>query len=102
MFVHPDGAEEAVPVRAGDTVMDAALDNGVAGILGQCGGACTCSTCHCIVDPAWAGRLPAPCADEVDLLEYLPTRTPSSRLSCQIVMRPELSGLRVCLPEKQV
>ena len=100
--MHPDGVEQRVPVRVGDTVMDAALDNGVAGILGQCGGACTCSTCHCIVDALWLARLPAPCGDELDLLEYLPTRTAGSRLSCQIVMEPSLSGLRVRLPEKQI
>ena len=103
VFVHPDGAEQTVSVRrAGDTAMDAALDNGVAGILAQCGGGCTCATCHCYVDEAWLERLPAPHAGELDLLEYLPTRRPTSRLSCQIVMSPALSGLRLLIPAAQV
>ena len=57
VYVQPDGTEYPVEVPVGDTVMDGALDNGVPGILGQCGGGCTCSTCHCFVAEAWLARL---------------------------------------------
>ena len=82
--------------------MDGALDNGVSGILGQCGGGCTCSTCHCFVEPGRLDELPEPHPDELDLLEYVPTRQPNSRLACQIVLTPELDGLEVRLPREQV
>jgi 2Fe-2S ferredoxin len=102
VYVQPDGTEYPVEVPVGDTVMDGALDNGVPGILGQCGGGCTCSTCHCFVAAQWIGRVSAASGDELDLLEYLPTRESSSRLSCQIVLTDELDGLRVTLPTEQV
>jgi 2Fe-2S ferredoxin len=101
-YVQPDGQTRQVEVPVGDSVMDGALDNGVAGILGQCGGGCTCSTCHCFVAPEWAERLPAPHPDELDLLEYLPTRTEDSRLACQIRVTEALDGLTVKLPSEQV
>jgi len=102
VYVQPDGTECPIEVPVGDTVMDGALDNAVPGILGQCGGGCTCSTCHCFVADSWLARVPAAGPDELDLLEYLPSRLPSSRLSCQIVLTGDLDGLRVLLPREQV
>ena len=84
-FIHPDGRRETHPIQAGYTVMDAALDNGVAGIEAQCGGGCTCSTCHCYVEPNWFTRLPPPIQDELDLLEYVYERAPNSRLSLSLI-----------------
>ena len=37
-FVQPDGSRESYPGVQGDHVMDVAVDNGVNGIIGQCGG----------------------------------------------------------------
>lgn len=98
VFVLPGGAEHSVEAAVGETVMDAALDNGIPGIRAQCGGACTCSTCHVHVEAPWLARLPAPIPDERDLLAYLPERTASSRLSCQIELTDALSGIRVHVP----
>ena len=52
-FISFDGSEQEVHVASGTTLMHAATDNGVAGILADCGGACSCATCHCYVDDAW-------------------------------------------------
>ena len=82
--------------------MDGALDNNIPGIIGQCGGGCTCSTCHCYVEAAWVERLPAPHPDELDLLEYAVDRQATSRLSCQIRLTEDLDGLVVRLPERQL
>lgn len=101
VFVLPGGAEHTVEAAVGETVMDAALDNGVPGIQAQCGGGCTCSTCHVYVEAAWLARLPSPVPDEQDLLAYLPQRTPESRLSCQIELTETLSGLRVHVPPQE-
>ena len=81
--------------------MDCALDHGVRGIRGQCGGACTCVTCHCYVDDAWISRIPAPRDDELEMLDYAWRRTPSSRLACQIELRDDHDGIVVHVPEQQ-
>ena len=76
-FEHPDGARETHAANAGETVMDCALDHGVVGIKGQCGGACTCVTCHCYVAPEWFERLAVVHSDELEMLEYAPARRPN-------------------------
>ena len=101
MFVHPDGSREAHAVAVGETVMDCALDHGVRGIRAQCGGACTCVTCHCYVDDAWVARVPAPRDDELEMLEYAWRRTANSRLACQIVLSGDCDGIVVHVPERQ-
>jgi 2Fe-2S ferredoxin len=97
-----DGVRSTVEVAAGDTVMDGALDNGIPGIIGQCGGGCTCSTCHCYVASPWQDKVPAAEADELALLEYVIDRRPTSRLACQIRVTDALDGLVVELPERQL
>lgn len=98
VFVHPDGSSEAHSVAPGATVMDCALDNGVRGIGAQCGGACTCSTCHAVVDERWFAATGGPQGDERDILEFVPNHTRRSRLTCQIVMGAALDGLVVHVP----
>ena len=93
VFVHPDGRREVHPVTPGASVMDCAVDNGVRGIHAQCGGGCTCSTCHALVDPLWASRAGPPVGDERDILEFVPERQPTSRLTCQIAMADALDGI---------
>ena len=75
--------------------MDVALDNGVQGIRAQCGGGCTCSTCHCYLDEAWFAQSGAMHPDECDILEFVPERQATSRLSCQIVLNKELDGIHI-------
>lgn len=75
--------------------MEVAVDNGIAGIDATCGGSCACATCHVIVDPAWFGRVGPPSTMELGTLYFGAPRQPTSRLSCQIVMTPALSGLQV-------
>lgn len=84
-YVQPDGARQTCVLAPGDSVMDGALDHAVPGILGRCGGGCTCATCHCYVPEPYFSRLPRPHGDELEMLEHLPNRRPGSRLSCQIV-----------------
>ena len=52
VFVQPDGRRDEVQAPVGDSLMDAAVDNGVAGIIGQCGGGCTCCTCLLYTSPS--------------------------------------------------
>lgn len=98
IFIQPDGTRECFEARVGATVMDCAVDNGVAGIAAQCGGGCTCSTCHCFVTEPWFARVGEPEGDERDILEYVPERRPNSRLSCQIVLTDALDGIEIEVP----
>jgi 2Fe-2S ferredoxin len=69
------------------------------GIEGVCGGSCDCATCHVVVAPEWAARLPDPRSEETDALDTLPLIEPTSRLSCQIIWSDELDGLTLTLAE---
>ncbi len=103
VFVHADNRPEDVDAYAGESAMEAATEHGVAGIVGECGGNAMCATCHVYVDEGWFGRLPPVGADEDALLEGVAAeRRANSRLSCQIKITPELDGLVLRLPEKQV
>ncbi len=101
-YIQPGGVSRVVDVRAGTTAMEAAVDNDVAGIVAECGGACSCATCHVYVDPAWAAKLPPPEAQESGMLECVLDRQDTSRLSCQIVLTPELDGLVVRVADEQI
>ena len=97
---HKGNAFEAdVPV--GSTVMEGALNNGIEGIIAECGGACVCATCHCMVEENWVEKAGAPGDDEEMMLEAVSERKETSRLSCQLVMTEEMDGLVVNLPESQ-
>jgi 2Fe-2S ferredoxin len=102
-YIEANGAKHAVDVPAGENVMRGAVNNGVEGIVGECGGGLACATCHCYVDDAWAAVVGGPSsADERDMLESAADQVrATSRLSCQIEVTPELDGLVVLLPERQ-
>lgn len=102
VFIHPDGTEEGFEAPAGVSLMQAATGRGVAGIVAECGGSLACATCHVYVDAAWAARLPPPQDDELAMLDCTAApRRPTSRLSCQITLTPDLHGLTVTVPERQ-
>lgn len=100
-FVDHGGVERSVDVRVGWTVRDAAVHEGVPGIVSACGGVCACATCHVYVAAAWLGKLPPISESERDLLEYAHEPRPESRLACQIEITAELDGLIVHTPESQ-
>lgn len=101
-YIEHNGTEHKVEIANGDTVMQAALNNMIDGIVGECGGGLACATCHCYVDDAWIDRVGEPCETEREMLEFASSETkPSSRLSCQITISDELDGLVVRLPESQ-
>ncbi|MAR28938.1 MAG: 2Fe-2S ferredoxin [Gammaproteobacteria bacterium] len=99
-FVQPDGVRESYDGTVGDHLMDVAVDNGVRGIIGQCGGGCTCCTCHVWVDPQWQERAKGASGDERELLSYALGVNERSRLACQIRLTQELDGLVVEVPSQ--
>lgn len=96
-----DGQRYDLEAADGSTVMENAVRNSVPGIEAECGGACACATCHVYVDEAWSAKVGEPEPMEEDMLDFAFDVRPTSRLSCQIKMTPELDGLTVHLPERQ-
>ena len=101
IFIASNGAKTEVEAQNGISVMQAAVNNGVPGIVAECGGACSCATCHVHVDPDWFARLPEPQGTEKDMLEFVIDPQPTSRLSCQIKITEEFDGLVVHTPASQ-
>jgi ferredoxin, 2Fe-2S len=95
-FVQPGGKEQTFEISdLKQTLKDVARAHAVPGIAADCGGACACATCHVHVDPAWIDRVGRATGVEADMLELQSELSDTSRLSCQIDLRPELNGLRV-------
>lgn len=102
-FIQPDATAITIEVLSGTTLMHAAIQNSVSGILAECGGSAVCSTCHVYVNEHYAGQLPPPSEHEREILECSASeRTDESRLSCQITMTEDLDGITVRIPPKQV
>jgi 2Fe-2S ferredoxin len=78
--------------RAMEVIRDWGLN-----IKAECGGACSCATCHVWVDEGWYGKLPAASDDEEDLIYSTLDQKPTSRLSCQIILSDALDGLTLTL-----
>lgn len=97
VFIKPDGSRQELAVKAGQSILEIAHDNGI-DIEGACEGQMACATCHVIVDPEWYERLPEPSEDEEDMLDLAIGVTQTSRLGCQIVVTEALDGLTVRLP----
>ncbi|MEH2511040.1 2Fe-2S ferredoxin [Nitrobacteraceae bacterium AZCC 1564] len=101
-YVEPSGSKVEINVKEGWNLMQAAVANGVEGIVAECGGSCVCATCHVYIDPERLAELPPPSEDELELLEDVKAeRKPNSRLSCQVKANESLLGLIVTIPECQ-
>ena len=101
-YIEFSGEKRVVDVSLGRSVMQGAVENNVRGIIAECGGACSCATCHVYVDDSWTARLGAKSQDEDAMLDAVCEPRPNSRLSCQIAVTDALDGLVVAMPEKQV
>ncbi len=100
-FVEHDGTVHEVDVESGSSLMKAAIDNLVPGIDADCGGECSCATCHVVLTNDWFERLGSPADREEEMLDMNPERQRTSRLACQIPVSEELEGIEVQLPEFQ-
>ncbi|CAA7613522.1 ferredoxin family 2Fe-2S iron-sulfur cluster binding protein [Magnetospirillum sp. UT-4] len=96
-FIAPDGNRLEVEAPEGLSVLEIAHRNKI-DLEGACEGSLACSTCHIVVAPEWYDKLAAASDDEEDMLDLAFGLTSTSRLGCQIIMKPELDGLVVTLP----
>lgn len=101
-FVQADGSRIEAEAPLGTSLMQAAVNAGVDAIAAECGGACACGTCHCVLPTEWFERVAAPEEDEIDMLEFVIDPQPTSRLSCQVVVTEEMQGMEVNVPDTQV
>lgn len=102
IFIQHDGSEQRVEAEVGQSLMQVALNNRVPGILGDCGGNCSCATCHGYIERAeWDAQIPEAQAYERDMLSCASEVTENSRLTCQVIVSPALDGLVVRLPASQ-
>jgi len=98
-WILPNGSEVVAEVENGTTMMEAALDNDIPEIIGECGGCLSCATCHVFVDPDWLEKTGAADDMEEAMLDVTDVAKQSqSRLSCQITMSDELDGLVLKVP----
>lgn len=101
-FIRPDGTRQTIDAPEGETLMRAAMQHRVSEILGECGGACCCATCHIYLDGASLAQLPPAGDMELQVLEFTAApRRAGSRLACQVAVDRHSEGLIVQLPETQ-
>ncbi|CAO5683287.1 MAG: Ferredoxin-6 [Holosporales bacterium] len=96
-FVSPDGKRQTVVAPSGNSILEVARLHDI-DLEGACEGSLACATCHVVVDPEWFDKLPKAKEDEEDMLDLAFGLTPTSRLGCQIIMKPELDGLVIKIP----
>ena len=101
IYVTRDGARQEVTVENGYSLMEAALNNNIAGIVAECGGACACATCHGYIDETWLDKLPPMDDMEDSMLDAAFERRPNSRLTCQVEVNGSLDGLIVHVGENE-
>lgn len=100
-YLNAEGLEHVVEVEPGMTLMEVAMLRNVDGIVAECGGGCSCATCHVYVNDEWYGTFDEPVPEESSLLEFLDGVQPNSRLSCQLQLRADHDGLCVRTPAEQ-
>jgi ferredoxin, 2Fe-2S len=101
-FIQPGGEAQTFDAEIGKSLMQVAVDNMVKGIIGECGGSCSCATCHLYVDEPWRSKLLPPDAQEQGMLEGAIEPKADSRLSCQIEISDAIDGLTARIPAGQV
>ena len=88
-----DSNQEKISVEGkSGSVMQLALNNNIQGIDGDCGGVCSCATCHVYVSPDYFDKIGTPDEIEKDMLEFDDLTTAHSRLSCQLPVNEALDG----------
>jgi 2Fe-2S ferredoxin len=100
-YVEHDGQEHPVDIPVGDSIMEGAVNNGIPGIDADCGGVCSCATCHVYISKEWAPILAEKTEVEESMLEFASQVREESRLSCQLRVDERFEGLIVRMPEAQ-
>ena len=100
-YISHEGKKNTVEVKSGLSVMEGAIQNNVEGIDADCGGSMACATCHVYVPEKWFDKLEKPQDAEQDMIDMAYEPKKNSRLSCQIIVSPEIDGIEINTPLKQ-
>ncbi len=101
-YIEPNGTAKTFDLPMGATLMEGAVQNGVQGIVVECGGSCMCATCHIYVEEEFLEMLPEMEEEENEMLDGTTAeRKPNSRLGCQVRATKKLDGLIVRIPDIQ-
>lgn len=98
-YILPDGTERTIDVPVGQSVMDGSVRSNLPGIVAECGGSCSCATCHVHLEPGASAVFEAPMPEETELVEFLDGADHRSRLSCQLIVSEACTGVRVVVPD---
>ncbi len=99
IFIEHNGSRHVVDAQPGQSVMAAAVGATIPGILADCGGCCSCATCHAYVEQ---NIFPEKSAAETEMLECVLEPRASSRLTCQLIVTADMGEIEIQLPEAQV
>lgn len=92
------GVEKEVEASVGKNLLDVAHDNDIE-LEGACGGELACATCHLIFEQEMYDSLPEKVPEEDDMLDLAFELTDTSRLGCQILVREDMTGMKVRIPD---
>jgi len=102
VFIEPNGHRQPVDAQPGMTLMEAAVDCDIEGIIAACAGSCACGTCHVYIEEPWLSRLPKRSREEDDKLDEVAAEVKqSSRMACRITLTNQLEGMVVRVPPTQ-
>ncbi len=100
-FIDPEGNRLEVTGQEGESAMRCATQHLVPGIVGECGGAMACATCHGYVLEPWDTAIPPPAAQEREMLSGCIDVQANSRLTCQVKLTEALDGITIQVPRSQ-
>jgi len=100
-FINSKGIQKSVDAVEGETLMECAKKNDIHEIEADCGGGCSCATCHVYIEKEWIDKIKEPSEMEEDMLDFALNVKSNSRLSCQIKLETNLDGLTIRTPETQ-
>ena len=93
--IEPQGKKHMLEATDGWRVMEVIREAGLP-MRADCGGCCACATCHVFVETG-SPALPPMELEEEGMLEESFHKQEKSRLSCQLIVGPEIEGLTVTL-----
>ena len=102
IFIEHDGTEHRTAAEPGRSIMEIAMDNGLPGLLADCGGNCSCGTCRGYVAREWADKLESVSFDEQLMLNMVANQEEGCRLTCQIDVSEAIDGIEIRWPESQM
>ena len=92
-IIDSDESVRILEAKVGDSLMQAAINGGVRGIVAECGGSCSCATCHVYIEPPWRSVSGEAGTLEKEMLELTQAPSANSRLACQVILTPDHAGL---------